>query len=134
MTDAMPNAPPTGTLPRSKAELLYHELLRESHQLISRIEDVTQRQEEIQQALQALPTAIRQAGLDAANQAAGQANRSLLEATRTLAQSASQLRIATRTARSAMPAVAWRAGLLCSMGALCGSALGASLFMLLMHF
>lgn len=61
MQETQPVAPMASAPPRSKVELLYQEILRESHVLISRLEQVSRQQEEIQNSLQALPTAIRQA-------------------------------------------------------------------------
>ncbi|WP_343498808.1 hypothetical protein [Achromobacter denitrificans] len=127
MQEANTVAPATNAPPRSKIELLYSEILRESDVFISRLEQVSRQQEEIQNSLQALPMAIRQAGLDAANQTADQASRSLLEAARTIAMATSELRIASRAATSAHPATAWRAGMLCLAGALGGSAFCAAL-------
>lgn len=125
MTDA-PHAPMAAAPPRSKVELLYQEILRESHQLVAHIERVTQRQEDMQQSLQTLPTMIRQAVQDAATHASDNAARALLEASRTLGKSATDARIATRVATKALPATAWRAGLLCAFAALIGSVLGAA--------
>lgn len=116
--------------PRTKMELLYHEVLRESHQLVTRLEQMSQRQEAIQQSLQTLPATLGQVGLDAAQQAADTANRSLLEASRTMAQAASDLRVASRAAASAVPAALWRTGLLCAASAFCGSTLCATVLAL----
>ena len=126
MQEIHPVAPAASAPPRSKIELLYQEILRESHVFISRLEQVSRQQEEIQNSLQALPMTIRQAGLDAANQA----SRSLLEAARTIATATSELRIASRAATSAHSATAWRAGMLCLAGAFGGSAFCAALIVL----
>ncbi|MDH0734827.1 MULTISPECIES: hypothetical protein [Achromobacter] len=130
MQEIHPVAPAASAPPRSKIELLYQEILRESHVFISRLEQVSRQQEEIQNSLQALPMTIRQAGLDAANQTADQASRSLLEAARTIATATSELRIASRAATSAHSATAWRAGMLCLAGAFGGSAFCAALIVL----
>ncbi|MBJ7263089.1 MAG: hypothetical protein JHC61_04840 [Burkholderiaceae bacterium] len=132
MNDAQPAMFAANAPPRSKVELLYQEILRESHQLVTRLEQVTRRQEDIQQSLQALPTAIRQAGLDAAHQAADYANRCLLEASRTTAHATSDLRVASHAATSAVQAAAWRTGLLCAASAFCGSVLCAAVIALLL--
>lgn len=121
-----PSPPPA----RSKVELLYQEVLRESSTLLGRIEQVTQRQNEIQQSLQALPNSLRQAGLQAATQAADHANRSLLDATRTLARAASDLRVAAMAVGGVARAGVWRNGLLCAASAFGGSLLCAALVLL----
>ena len=133
MSDMQASGPPPSAPARSKVELLYHEILRESHQLVGSMELLMQRQQEIQQSLQPLPSAIRQAGLEAASQAADHATRSMLEAGRTIAHVTGELRVAGRAAKSAVPAAAWRTGLLCMASAFCGSALGAMLIMLFSH-
>lgn len=125
MSDA-PQVPPALAPPRSKVELLYQEILRESHQLVAHLERVAQRQEDIQQSLQALPTTIRHAGQEAATQAADHASRAMLEATRALASATSELRIASRSAKDALPATAWRTGLLCVGSSFLGAALCAA--------
>ncbi|WP_287955596.1 hypothetical protein [Achromobacter sp.] len=130
MHENHPVAPAASAPPRSKVELLYQEILRESDVFISRLEQVSRQQEEIQQSLRALPMAIRQAGLDAANQTADQASRALLDAARTIATATSELRIASRAATSAHSATAWRAGMLCLAGAFGGSAFCAALIVL----
>jgi len=130
MTDAQPAPSMASAPPRSKVELLYHEVLRESHQLVTRLEQLSQRQEAIEQSLQTLPTTLGQAGLNAAHQAADTANRSLLEASRTIAQATSDLRVASRVAVSAVPAALWRTGLLCAASAFCGSVLCATVIAL----
>jgi type II secretory pathway component PulJ len=114
-------------------ELLYRDMLQESAQLVGLIEQLTARQEEISQAMQALPSTVRQAGMEAAANAGGRAARSLLEASRTLAKSTSEARIATRVATRALPAAAWRAGVLCGVCALIGSGIGAALLTLALH-
>lgn len=134
----MTGTPPAGpsapsAIPRSKMELLYRDMLQESTQLVGLIEQLTARQEEITQAMQAVPATVRQAGMDAAANASGQAARSLLEASRTLARSAADARIATRVATKALPAAAWRAGLLCGVCALLGSGVGAALVALALY-
>ena len=132
----MTNTPPTISMasapPRSKVELLYQEILRESNLLVTRLEQVTRRQEEIQQSLQALPDSIGQAGVEAAQQAANTANRCLLEASRTTAHATSDLRVASHAAASAVQAAAWRTGLLCAASAFCGSVLCAAVIALLL--
>jgi len=133
MSDAQTAGPSPSAPGRSKVELLYHEILRESHQLVGSMETLMQRQEEIQQSLQAASSAIRQAGLAAASQAADQATRSMLEAGRTIAHVTAELRVIGRVAQSAVPAAAWRTGLLCMASAFCGSALGAMLMLLFCH-
>lgn len=134
MTAAPPEGPATSSvIPRSRMELLYRDMLQESAQLVGLIEQLTARQEGIAQAMQALPSTVRQAGMDAAANAGGQAARSLLEASRTLAKSTSDARIATRVATRALPATAWRAGLLCGVCALIGSGIGAALVTLVLH-
>ena len=125
MNDAPQTAPAP---PRSKVELLYQEILRESHQLVAQLERIAQRQEDVQQALQALPMTIRQAGQGAATQAAEHASRAMLDATRTLASATSELRIASRSAQGALPAAVWRAGLLCVASSFVGAALCAAVF------
>jgi len=107
-------------------ELLYRDMLQESAQLVATMEQLTARQQEIAHAMQAVPATIRQAGLDAASQASGNAARALLEASRTLGKSATDARIATRVATKALPAAAWRAGLLCAIAAFIGSGVGAA--------
>ncbi|CAB3841949.1 hypothetical protein N5C72_24575 [Achromobacter mucicolens] len=114
-------------------ELLYRDMLQESAQLVGLIEQLTARQEGIAQAMQALPSTVRQAGVEAAANAGGQAARSLLEASRTLAKSTSDARIATRVATRALPATAWRAGVLCGVCALIGSGIGAALVTLAVY-
>lgn len=133
MSDMQASGPHPSAPARSKVELLYHEILRESHQLVGSMELLMQRQQEIEQSLQVLPAAIRQAGLVAASQAADHATRSMLEAGRTIAHATGELRVAGRAATSAVPAAAWRTGLLCMASAFCGSALGAMLTMLFSH-
>lgn len=123
---------PTATAPpRSKMELMYQEILRESQTLVNRIEEMAKQQEQIQQAIQAAPVAIRQAGQDAANQAADHAGRTLLEATRSIASATSDLRVAARAASSAVPSMAWRTGLLCAVSAFFGSVVCAVVIVLL---
>ena len=114
-----------GASSRSRLEFLYRDILHEAQQLVVRMEAVTAQQQQIQQSLQALPSAIQQAGMAAANQAAEQAGRSLLDATRTISKATSDLRISARAATSAIPAAAWRAGLICSASALFGGGLCA---------
>jgi len=114
-------------------ELLYRDMLQESAQLVGLMEQLTARQEAISQAMHALPSTVRQAGLEAAANAGCQAARSLLEASRTLAKSTSEARIATRVATRALPATAWRAGVLCGVCALIGSGIGAALVTLALH-
>jgi len=121
------------TIPRSRMELLYRDMLQESAQLVGLMEQLTARQEGIAQAMQALPATVRQAGMEAAANAGGQAARSLLEASRTLAKSTSDARIATRVATRALPAAAWRAGVLCGVCALFGSGIGAAVVTLALH-
>ncbi|MFY3630760.1 hypothetical protein ACOTFH_29325 [Achromobacter xylosoxidans] len=121
-----PHAVQAQAPPRSKVELLYQEILGETQQLIAHLERVAQRQEEIQQSLQALPMAIRQAGQEAATRAADHAGRAMLDATRALASATSELRIASRAAQGALPASAWRAGLLCVASSFFGAALCAA--------
>ncbi len=125
MTDA-PQTAPAHAPPRSKVELLYQEILRESHQLIGRLEQIALQQADIQQALAALPGTIRQAGQEAATQAADHASRAMLDTTRTLAHATSELRGASRLAQGALPATAWRAGLLCVASSFLGAALCAA--------
>jgi hypothetical protein len=120
-------------IPRSRMELLYRDMLQESAQLVGQMEQLTARQEAISQAMHALPSTVRQAGLEAAANAGGQAARSLLEASRTLAKSTSEARIATRVATRALPATAWRAGVLCGVCALIGSTIGGALVALTLH-
>lgn len=128
MTATPPDGPATSSvIPRSRMELLYRDMLQESAQLVGLMEQLTARQEAISQAMHALPSTVRQAGLEAAANAGGQAARSLLEASRTLAKSTSEARIATRVATRALPATAWRAGVLCGVCALIGSGIGAAL-------
>ncbi|MBO9352858.1 hypothetical protein GG851_02545 [Bordetella petrii] len=133
MSDVQTARPPPSVPARSKVELLYQEILRESHQLVGSMEALMQRQEEIQQSLHAVPSAIRQAGLAAASQAADQATRSMLEAGRTIAHVTTELRVTGRVAQSAVPAAAWRTGLFCMASAFCGSGLGAMLTFLFCH-
>ena len=134
MTAAPPQGPATSSvIPRSRMELLYRDMLQESAQLVGLMEQLTARQEAISQAMHALPSTVRQAGLEAAANAGGQAARSLLEASRTLAKSTSEARIATRVATRALPATAWRAGVLCGVCALIGSGIGAALVTLALH-
>lgn len=121
------------TIPRSRMELLYRDMLQESAQLVGQIEQLTARQEAISQAMQALPSTVRQAGMEAAVNAGGQAARSLLEASRILAKSTSDARIATRVATRALPATAWRSGVLCGVCALIGSGIGGALVALALH-
>ncbi|TQJ94661.1 hypothetical protein [Achromobacter sp. SLBN-14] len=131
MTATPPDGPATSSvIPRSRMELLYRDMLQESAQLVGLMEQLTARQEAISQAMHALPSTVRQAGLEAAADAGGQAARSLLEASRTLAKSTSEARIATRVATRALPATAWRAGVLCGVCALIGSGIGAALMTL----
>ncbi len=134
MTAPPSEGPATSSvIPRSRMELLYRDMLQESAQLVGLIEQLTARQEGIAQAMQALPSTVRQAGVEAAANAGGQAARSLLEASRTLAKSTSDARIATRVATRALPATAWRAGVLCGVCALIGSGIGAALVTLALH-
>ena len=134
MTAPPSEGPATSSvIPRSRMELLYRDMLQESAQLVGLIEQLTARQEGIAQAMQALPSTVRQAGVEAAANAGGQAARSLLEASRTLAKSTSDARIATRVATRALPAAAWRAGVLCGVCALIGSGIGAALVTLALH-
>jgi hypothetical protein len=107
-------------------ELLFRDMLQESAQLVAMMEQLTVRQQEIADRMQAVPAMVRQAGLDAATHASGNAARALLEASRTLGKSATDARIATRVATKALPAAAWRAGLLCAISAFIGSGLGAA--------
>lgn len=123
----------TSGIPRSRMELLYRDMLQESAQLVGMMDQLTARQEAISQAMQALPSTVRQAGMEAAANAGGQAARSLLEASRTLAKSTSDARIATRVATRALPAAAWRAGVLCGVCALMGSGIGAAVVTLALH-
>lgn len=123
----------TSGIPRSRMELLYRDMLQESAQLVGLMDQLTARQEAIAQAMQALPSTVRQAGMEAAANAGGQAARSLLEASRTLAKSTSDARIATRVATRALPAAAWRAGVLCGVCALMGSGIGAAVVTLALH-
>ncbi|MNK93436.1 hypothetical protein D3C87_1135970 [compost metagenome] len=134
MTATPPEGPSTpSVIPRSRMELLYRDMLQESAQLVGLIEQLTSRQEGIAQAMQALPSTVRQAGMEAAVNAGGQAARSLLEASRTLAKSTSDARVATRVATRALPAAAWRAGVLCGVCALIGSGIGGALVALALH-
>lgn len=134
MTATQPDsAAAPSTIPRSRMELLYRDMLQESAQLFGLMEQLTARQEGIAQAMQALPATVRQAGMEAAANAGGQAARSLLEASRTLAKSTSDARIATRVATRALPAAAWRAGVLCGVCALFGSGIGAAVVTLALH-
>ncbi len=134
MTAPPSEGPATSSvIPRSRMELLYRDMLQESAQLVGLIEQLTARQEGIAQAMQALPSTVRQAGVEAAANAGGQAARSLLEASRTLAKSTSDARIATRVATRALPATAWRAGVLCGVCALIGSGIGAALVTLAVY-
>ncbi|CAB3905194.1 hypothetical protein ABE599_09405 [Achromobacter mucicolens] len=134
MTATQPDsAAAPSTIPRSRMELLYRDMLQESAQLVGLMEQLTARQEGIAQAMQALPATVRQAGMEAAANAGGQAARSLLEASRTLAKSTSDARIATRVATRALPAAAWRAGVLCGVCALFGSGIGAAVVTLALH-
>lgn len=121
MTDAPQTAPP-----RSKVELLYQEILRESYQLLGRLEQIALQQADIQQALAALPGTIRQAGQEAATQAADHASRAMLDATRALAHATSELRIASLSAQGALPVTVWRVGLLCAASSFLGTALSAA--------
>ncbi|NMU88341.1 hypothetical protein HGQ98_00350 [Achromobacter ruhlandii] len=127
MTDVPQTAPAP---PRSKVELLYQEILRESHQLIGRLEQIALQQADVQQAQSALPGTIRQAGQEAATQAADHASRAMLDATRALARATSELRVSSRSAQGALPATAWRAGLLCVAGSFLGGALCAAVLAL----
>ncbi|CUJ62004.1 hypothetical protein U2261_25770 [Achromobacter xylosoxidans] len=127
MTDVPQTAPAP---PRSKVELLYQEILRESHQLIGRLEQIALQQADVQQALSALPGTIRQAGQEAATQAADHASRAMLDATRALARATSELRVSSRSAQGALPATAWRAGLLCVASSFLGGALCAAVLAL----
>lgn len=134
MTATQPeSAAVSSRIPRSRMELLYRDMLQESAQLVGQIEQLTARQEEISLAMQSLPATVRQAGMEAAANAGGQAARSLLEASRTLAKSTSDARIATRVATRALPAAAWRAGVLCGVCALFGSGIGAAVVTLALH-
>lgn len=134
MTAIQPeSAAVSSPIPRSRMELLYRDMLQESAQLVGQIEQLTARQEEISLAMQSLPATVRQAGMEAAANAGGQAARSLLEASRTLAKSTSDARIATRVATRALPAAAWRAGVLCGVCALFGSGIGAAVVTLALH-
>ena len=133
MSDTQIGGPPPAVPARSKVELLYQEILRESHQLVGRMELLTQCQEEMQQSLQSLPAVIRRAGQEAASQAADQSTRSMLEAGRTIAHLTGELRVTSRAAASAVPAVAWRTGLLCMASAFFGTALCTTLIMLFNH-
>lgn len=134
MTATPPVGPATSSgIPRSRMELLYRDMLQESAQLVGLMEQLTARQEAISQAMHALPSTVRQAGMEAAANAGGQAARSLLEASRTLAKSTSDARIATRVATRALPAAAWRAGVLCGVCALIGSGIGAAVVTLALH-
>jgi hypothetical protein len=126
-TDPHPSAPGTGAPARTKVEFLYREILQESDQLVTRMEQLTSRQTEIHEALQALPGSIRQAGMEAATLAAEHAGRSLLEASRTIGKATSDLRVASRMATNALPATAWRTGLICAASAFVGGAFSASL-------
>ncbi|CAB3743709.1 hypothetical protein LMG3441_06037 [Achromobacter kerstersii] len=128
MTATPPESPATSSgIPRSRMELLYRDMLQESAQLVVLIEQLTVRQQEIAETMQAVPAMVRQAGLDAAAHASGNAARALLEASRTLGKSATDARIATRVATRALPAAAWRAGVLCGVCALVGSGIGGAL-------
>jgi len=113
-------------IPRSRMELLYRDVLHESAHLVGLIEQLSTRQQEIAATMQAVPTMVRQAGLDAATHASSNAVRALLEASRTLGKSSADARIATRVATKALPAAAWRAGLLCAVSAFFGSVVGAA--------
>ncbi|AZS77789.1 hypothetical protein ELS24_04680 [Achromobacter spanius] len=126
---AIPHESPatSSVIPRSRMELLYRDMLQESAQLVVLIEQLTVRQQEIAETMQAVPVMVRQAGLDAAAHASGNATRALLEASRTLGKSATDARIATRVATRALPAAAWRAGVLCGVCALVGSGIGGAL-------
>ena len=134
MTAIPPEGPAySSAIPRSRMELLYRDMLQESAQLVGLMEQLTARQEGIAQAMQALPATVRQAGIEAAVDAGGQAARSLLEASRTLGKSTSDARIATRVATRALPAAAWRAGVLCGVCALIGSGIGGALVAVALH-
>lgn len=126
---AIPHESPatSSVIPRSRMELLYRDMLQESAQLVVLIEQLTVRQQEIAETMQTVPAMVRQAGLDAAAHASGNAARALLEASRTLGKSATDARIATRVATRALPAAAWRAGVLCGVCALVGSGIGGAL-------
>lgn len=130
-----PSAVPPGlsSIPRSKMELLYRDMLQESFQLVTHMEQLTVRQEEIAHAMQAVPATVRQAGLDAAANASHHAARSLLEASRSLGKCSGDVRIAARMATNALPVAAWRIGLLCAACAFFGGAFSAALVVLLLQ-
>ncbi|KAG1435292.1 hypothetical protein G6F55_014370 [Rhizopus delemar] len=97
------------------------------------MEVLSQSQAEFQASFQVLPTTIRAAGLEAADLAAERANRALSEACRSVAKAASDLRIATRSATNALPATAWRTGIICAASAFAGAVLGAGVVTLLVR-
>lgn len=115
----------TAAPPRSKVEMLHHEILQQTDALLTRTESLVQRQETLLKALQTLPAAIQQAGNDAGNQASVHASRSLIDAARDIDIATRDLRSTYRSASALLPAVAWKTGVMCAASALSGSLLCA---------
>lgn len=122
---------PGAPLPRSKVELLFHDMLVQATQLADRNAQMLARLEEMLIAAAALPAQLRNAGSEVAANVSTDALRSLREAQRTLAHSESEIRVATKAVFVAGERSTWRVGLLCVASGFVGSVLAAGVLFLM---
>lgn len=114
-------------LPRSKVELLYHEMLHEFVQMQRANADMVAQLNEAATLLREMPTVLRQSGAEAGARAAMAAERGMHEATHTLAATERELRIVAQAIVGTTDRNAWRIGITCAGSALVGALLGAAL-------
>ncbi|MFG0229438.1 hypothetical protein [Achromobacter sp. 413638] len=126
-------ATPPMPQPRSKVELLFHEILAEGGRLTEQNSLIAAQLQEAALVGRGIPALLRQASVDAGQQIATTSARSLREAERTLAKADWDLRVTVRALAGVNARNAWRIGLLCAGCAFLGSILASTLVILFLR-